>query len=251
MLCRTAILFIGLDFASREKAQMKLRLLAICATGVVYFQMAECSAAVIVSYNFNAGTPAPSSVASGVTAGNYTPGTGLGPLTYTGAADKQVDDTAFDGSTLADAKTNSQYYSFTVQPTSGTLTITGLQIDEERFNPAQGAMHFDVFIGTTDVTGDVATNSSLTSHSFSGAAFTGLTGLSGVITVTLYAWLPGNGPDSHHDWANDNVTLLGDVLPRTDPSAPEASSLAIWSVLGLAFSGFNKWNRRRNAANGA
>jgi hypothetical protein len=221
---------------------------------IVGLRSIECSAAfALVNYNFVGGSAAATidpSVAANLTAANYAVGSGggLGAPTISGG---KISATAFDQTSEANAKSTGDYYTFTVTLKSGTLDITGFKLTENRFNPAQGAMDFEITINGISIDGSgESTNSSATTHSYAGAAFDGLKGLTGPIEIDLVAWSPSgtsNGPADHQAWDNSAVELDGTDPPGTDSPNPEASSFVIWSVFGLLIGSRAVWRRKQSA----
>jgi hypothetical protein len=247
---------------------MKLRLFAICATVVVCYQAAECSAAVVVYYPFGSGTTGSdtATVAANVNSTAFSDADGIlnyntsigNPLSG-GSGPPSVFKSYGDTSdTEAHAIANNEYWSFTVTPNAGfqlSLTDINVGIANDKVTGNQGKANPTVTF--------------FLQASLDGGAFTDITGnnpmppggngLNWIVDLGNYAHLVNSsitfrvGAFDDEGTTNptnlgvyvDDVTVDGTVNRQTDPPAPEASSLAIWSVLGLAFCGFSKWRGRK------
>jgi hypothetical protein len=203
-------------------------------TGVLFYVVQCSTAAVVTEYDFTGNSAVPTTVATPLTANNFGVGSGVTLSLGSNQASARV----FDTANFAAAVTAGDFFTFTNTAPTGNFDISDFSFQE--LVNAQGPLMFEVTINGTPITAATATNGSLTTHTYSSLGLTGLTSA----TIDIVAWDP-SGPSNGTpaNWMVDTVIVSGTVHATT-ASAPEASSLAIWSVLGLSIAGIRAWRRK-------
>ena len=160
--------------------------------------------------------------------------------------------------TEAHAIANNEYWSFTVTPNAGfqlSLADINVPIQNDKVTGSQGSANPTAnFFLQASVDGgsftDIPGNNPNPSSGNSDNWIVDLGSIASSVNSSIVFRIGEFDSEGTTNPATlgihlDDVTVDGTVNRLTDPSsAPEASSLAIWSVLGIAFIGFNKWRRR-------
>jgi len=197
---------------------------------------APVQAEVIAQYNFtgqpgNQASQAVATTAPGVTAGDIIRGPGLVP----NAGATSINSNSWTlGGTIANAITNNDYYSFTINFGSTVFNLTTLDYNQQVSSTGPSTINLLTSIGGFVDTAVVASFAS-TSGPIS-VNLSSLTGVTGTVEFRLYGFGATNTAGTYRlgQPANPLFTLNGDRVPQNGSDAiPEPSTLVLAGVIGL------------------
>lgn len=220
--------------------------LPLCAA-LYAVSLISSHAAVILQYTFDGlvvtddAPYAASTVASGMTAGGFTPAAGLGSNGNWNSTSNGIDVTSgatppayaqkpIAFTTQGDSFTGDAYWSISLAPEAGnSISLTSLTFDLTVFNSGRSPSYYlsSNVDGFSTPIGSVATNqtSGAVTIDLSGAQFQNL---SSGTELRLYLWSENGAGSSGSRWLFDNVTVNGSV------AVPEPASLALVALGGVS-----------------